>query len=85
MDRHPAVSREERLVARKALLTRGTADIRLRDTVKAGREALPRVRAETDHAVPAGDSVRCNHRQTPRVRGHSESVPKAHACCGSAS
>lgn len=53
---HPVVSREEWLVARKALLAREKEETHLRDAVNAARLALPWVRVEKDYAfdTPAG-------------------------------
>jgi len=53
---HPVVSREEWLVARKALLAREKEETHLRDAVNTARLALPWVRVEKDYAfdTPAG-------------------------------
>jgi len=56
MQQHPIVSREEWLTARKALLAREKEETRLRDKVRAERQALPWVKLDKDYAfeTPAG-------------------------------
>jgi len=53
---HPVVSRDEWLVARKALLAKEKEETHLRDAVNAARLALPWVRIEKDYAfdTPTG-------------------------------
>jgi predicted dithiol-disulfide oxidoreductase (DUF899 family) len=56
MQNHPVVSREEWLIARKALLEREKQETRLRDAVNAERLALPWVRIDKSYRfeTPAG-------------------------------
>ncbi|MFD2263175.1 DUF899 domain-containing protein [Lacibacterium aquatile] len=56
MQPHTIVTREEWLQARKALLTKEKEETRLRDEVRAQREALPWVKVDKDYVfeTPAG-------------------------------
>ncbi|ESR26005.1 DUF899 domain-containing protein [Lutibaculum baratangense] len=56
MQRNPVVGREEWLEARRALLAKEKAETRMRDEVRAARQALPWVRVEKDYVfgTPTG-------------------------------
>lgn len=56
---HPIVSREEWLTARKALLAQEKEETRLRDKVRAARQALPWVKLDKDYVF-----------ETPEGRKH---------------
>ena len=59
MQHHPVVSREEWLVARKALLLREKEATHLRDKINAERLALPRVWLDNVHrTVPLASGAR---------------------------
>ena len=55
MQNHPVVSRQEWLVARKALLAKEKEETRLRDAVNAQRQALPWVRIDKRYRFDTPD------------------------------
>ena len=68
MQHHPVVSREEWLVARKALLAKEKEATHLRDKVNAERLALPWVKVEKNYVfdTPAGKEDACRSVRRPQ-------------------
>jgi predicted dithiol-disulfide oxidoreductase (DUF899 family) len=58
MPKHPVVSREEWLTARRALLAREKEETRLRDAVNAERQALPWVRIDKPYQFQSAAGTR---------------------------